>query len=283
MIDGNLLRIVAAAGEVKPEDCVIEVGPGTGSLTEELLATGCRVVAVEIDRNLAELLRRRLGERANFTLIEGDALDGKHSLNAELLAVIRGAGSSVGWASPTKSTDGGQCPPYKSIKLVANLPYQIASPLVIEMIIAGVELLVFTVQKEVGQRLKAVEGHDAYGPLSVMANLLAEVEILRTMPPQAFWPAPKIESALVRMRRRDQLKGRAPEFTVFIHAVFSYRRKQLRKAMTEAGFSESVVDAALGSLKIDLSLRPEEISPSQWLDLFERISPATSSSAASAV
>ena len=262
MIDGNLLRIVAAAGELKREDRVIEIGPGTGSLTEELLAVGCHVTAVEIDRNLADLLRRRLGHRPNFTLIEADALDGKHALNAELFGVIQNGAP---------------------MKLVANLPYQIASPLVIEMLIAGVDLLAFTVQKEVAHRLKAVENDDAYGPLSVMANLLADVEILRTMPPQAFWPAPKIESALVRMRRRDRLSGGAPEFTRFIHAVFSYRRKKIRKAMLEAAFSEDQIDRALSAVGVDPSFRPEQVSPRQWLDLFTSINPASNSNTASAL
>ena len=242
MIDGNLLRLVAAAGEVKESDLVIEVGPGTGSLTEELLATGCRVTAVEIDRELAALLRERLGDRQNFHLIEGDALEGKHALNSELLPQIEGK---------------------KNLKLVANLPYQIASPLVIELLIAGAELLAFTVQKEVARRLAAKAGSEDYGPLSVMAQLLSEVEILRILPPQAFWPMPKIESALVRMRRKDRLGEKAAEFGRFLHAVFAYRRKTLRKALAEAGFAA----------ECEAMIRAEQLSPEEWLDLFETARP----------
>ena len=238
MIDGNLLRLVAAAGEIAAGDLVIEVGPGTGSLTEELLSTGCHVVAIEIDRDLAELLRQRLQRRSNFTLIEGDALDGKHAINPQLLKEISGV---------------------KPVKLVANLPYQIASPLVIDLLIAGVDLLAFTVQKEVGQRLIAAAGSEHYGPLSVMAQLLSSVEILRTLPPQAFWPMPKIDSALVRLRRNDQLGEKAADFSRFLHAVFAYRRKTLRKALAEAGFS--VTDC-------DTTIRAELLSPAEWLLLF---------------
>src|SRR5436189_239866 len=108
----------------------------------------------------------------------------KHALNEELNDAIA---ATVPVARP--------------IKLVANLPYNIASPLIIELLIAGVDLLAFTVQKEVADRLRATAGSDAYGPLSVMAQLLGRVEILRTLPPQVFWPAPKIESALVRITR----------------------------------------------------------------------------------
>src|SRR3954471_19764506 len=138
MIDQNLVRLVAEAGELTPDDLVIEVGPGTGTLTEELLARGGRVVAVEIDRDLAGLLRRRFSDRPNFTLVEGDALAGKHDLNPELLAIIR---TSIAENRP--------------VKLVANLPYNIASPLIIELLVAGVRLLAFTVQKEVALRLRA--------------------------------------------------------------------------------------------------------------------------------
>ena len=112
MIDQNLVRIVADAGEISPDDVVIEVGPGTGTLTEELLARAGRVIAVEIDRDLAVMLRERFGSNEKFQLIEGDALAGKHELNPKLVDL-------------------------KRAKLVANLPYNIASPLVIELLIAG--------------------------------------------------------------------------------------------------------------------------------------------------
>src|SRR5437868_13416418 len=135
MIDQNLVRTVAEAGHLGPEDCVVEVGPGTGTLTEELLERAGRVVAVEIDRDLAKLLRGRFGGRTNFGLIEGDALAGKHELNSDLLSLVR------------EATAAG-----KRAKLVANLPYNIASPLVIEMLAAGVDLMAFTVQKEVAGR-----------------------------------------------------------------------------------------------------------------------------------
>jgi SAM-dependent methyltransferase len=141
MIDQNLVRLVADAGELSAADWCLEVGPGTGTLTEELLARAGRVTAVEIDRDLARLLRDRLGGRESFRLIEGDALAGKHELNADLLAQIADARSA------------GLVP-----KLVANLPYNIASPLVIELLIAGVEVLAFTVQKEVADRLRAPAG-----------------------------------------------------------------------------------------------------------------------------
>src|SRR3954470_24187252 len=215
MIDQNLLRIVADARRAATGDVVIEVGPGTGTLTEELLSRGAEVIAVEIDRDLAGLLRGRFANDPRFKLIEGDALDTKHSLNRELLAVIEAAA--------------------RPVKLIANLPYNIASPLIIEMLLAGVELLAFTVQKEVAERLRAAAGTEEYGALSVMVQLLAKVEILRKLPPTAFWPAPKIESALVRLTREDRLGARASEFSVFLQKLFSSRRKTLRKSLVKSG------------------------------------------------
>jgi 16S rRNA (adenine1518-N6/adenine1519-N6)-dimethyltransferase len=252
MIDQNLVRIVAAAGEIVAGDVAVEVGPGTGTLTEELLASPAdRVVAIEIDCDLAKMLRERFAGNGRFQLIEGDALSGKHELNAELLDILKPSGASA----PAR------------FKLIANLPYNIASPLVIEMLLAGVDLLAFTVQKEVGERLKATGG-DNYGPLSVMANLLAEVEILRTLPPQAFWPAPKIDSALVRMIRRDQLGADAVRFGLFVQKVFSFRRKTLRKALTMAGVDSDLV---LNATHSDGQRRPEEFPPEKFLQMFRSI------------
>jgi 16S rRNA (adenine1518-N6/adenine1519-N6)-dimethyltransferase len=248
MIDQNLVRLVADAGELSAGDLCLEVGPGTGTLTEELLERAGRVVAVEIDRDLARLLRDRFGGRESFRLIEGDALANKHALNAELLAAI------------DEGRQAGLRP-----KLVANLPYNVASPLVIELLVAGVDLLAFTVQKEVGDRLRGREGTDDYGPLSIMAQRLARVEVLRTLPPQAFWPAPKIESALVRMTRDDRMGGDIRAFETFVHKVFSFRRKTLRKALEQSGYDPEIV---LAGREPDGKLRPEMFSPEQMDVLF---------------
>jgi 16S rRNA (adenine1518-N6/adenine1519-N6)-dimethyltransferase len=273
MIDQNLVRLVADAGAPSPGDVVIEVGPGTGTLTEEILARGAEVVAVEIDRDLAAALRARLGGRSGFRLIEGDALAGKHELDGELLAAISAAKSA------------GQ-----PVKLVANLPYNVASPLVIELLLAGVDLLAFTVQREVAERLRAGISTEDYGALSVMAQLLADVEILRVLPPQAFWPAPKIESALVRLIRRDRLGQRARPFGQFLQRLFSARRKMLRKTLGAAQATERRSDgamkgcrddtqrpvkggaeAALAALSIPPQARPEEVDPETLLRLYERM------------
>jgi 16S rRNA (adenine1518-N6/adenine1519-N6)-dimethyltransferase len=178
-------------------------------------------VAVEIDRDLAAVLRERFLAAPTFRLIEGDALAGKHGLNPELAGAIAAA-----------SGEG------SAVRLVANLPYNIASPLIVELLLAGVEVLAFTVQREVADRLKAGPAQGkAYGPLSVIVQSLAEVEVLRPIPAEAFWPRPKVESALVRLRRREidpGLAGRERDFGRFVTALFTMRRKTLRKAVAGA-------------------------------------------------
>lgn len=251
MIDQNLVRLVAEAGQIAPEDLVIEVGPGTGTLTEELLARAGRVLAVEIDRDLSVLLRERFAAEPRFQLIEGDALAGKHALNEELLAAITEAIALN-----------------QTVKLVANLPYNIASPLVIDLLIAGAGLLAFTVQKEVADRFRAGAGSEDYGPLTVMAQLLSDVEVLRTLPPQAFWPMPKIDSSLVRVIRRDQLGPLARQFSAFVHQLFSFRRKTLRRALLQMDLD---ADSLLQKTRLDPQLRPECLSPVQLLSLWKTI------------
>ena len=253
MIDQNLVRSVADAGRLTTEDCVIEVGPGTGTLTEELFGRAGRVVVVEIDRDLAELLRQTFADRPNFQLIEGDALAGKHGLSADLNAAI------------VSQREAG-----RSVKLVANLPYNIASPLVVEMLIAGVDLLCFTVQKEVAYRMGAAPGSADYGPLSVMVQLLARVEVLRTLPPQAFWPQPKIDSALVRVTRDDRLGRIARPLGRFTHALFSFRRKTLRRGLLQAGYD---ADAVLARTGLDGQKRAEEFPPDAFVRMFEGLDP----------
>ena len=257
MIDQNLVRLVADAGNVAPGDLVIEVGPGTGTLTEELLTRGGEVVAVEIDRDLGAALRERFASNQRFKLIEGDALAGKHGINQELKDHLIAA------VSRTARPDA------RPVKLVANLPYNIASPLVIDLLIEGVDLLAFTVQKEVAERLRATAGSDAYGPLTVTAQLLSRVEVLRTLPPQAFWPPPKIESALVRMTRDDRLGPGARDFSRFVQLLFSFRRKTLRRALAQAGYEDA--ERVLVARQIDPQHRPEVLTPEQLLALFRSL------------
>ena len=186
--DLNLMRKLVAAAEIGPEDVILEVGAGTGSLTETLLKRGAHVVAVEIDRGLQALLRDRLGKHPRFTLVQADVLAGKHQINPLVLNILN---------EQQPGTGGGR-------KLVANLPYQIATPLLMELLCTSppFERLACTVQKEVAERLAAQPRTAAYGPVSVISQTLAATELIAILPPSAFWPRPKVESIMLTVRPR---------------------------------------------------------------------------------
>ncbi|MEX2218946.1 MAG: 16S rRNA (adenine(1518)-N(6)/adenine(1519)-N(6))-dimethyltransferase RsmA [Phycisphaerales bacterium] len=217
LIDQNLIRRLVEASGAAPGDLILEVGPGTGALTEALLARGCRVVAVEVDRGLAALLRERLADpqaalnappEASFTLIEGDALAGKHALNPDAAAAL-GSGP---------------------FHLVANLPYGAATPLLLALLIDHPRCgsMHITIQREVADRLLASPGTKEYGPITVVARALARPERLATLPPECFWPRPDVTSAMVSLTRLPQpLTDRPRALADFAQTLFTKRRKQL--------------------------------------------------------
>ena len=243
MVEPSLVRIIADAGELLPGERVIEVGPGTGTLTDELLERGAVVTAVEIDRDLAAAARERYGDR--LVVVEGDALAGKHELHPAVHAA-----ASAG------------------AKLVANLPYNIASPLVIELLIAGSPLLAFTVQREVADRLSAgpTDGK-SYGPLSVVVQSIATVEVMRNIPPSAFWPQPKITSSLVRLRRDIRLDGDLPGFGRFVGELFGQRRKALRNPLGKV-VGDRLADV-LSTAGLTGEERAGEVPPATYRSLYE--------------
>ncbi len=250
LIDLNLMRKLVAAADVRPEDVVLEVGPGTGSLTEMLLDRGARVVAVEIDRGLQALLRGRLGKHPRFTLVQADILAGKHQINPLVLNILNEQRSGSGVR-----------------KLVANLPYQIATPLMMELLYAEppFERLTCTVQKEVGQRLVAEPRTDAYGPVSVVSQTLAEIELVAILPPSAFWPRPKVESIMLTVRPRPPGRVDVPDvadFVRFVQRGFSQRRKMLRRLVRDWELLD--VLAAFHRAGVSPDVRPEELTPEAW-------------------
>lgn len=252
LIDLNLLAKVAAAAELEPADVVLEVGPGTGSLSELILASGARLIAVEIDRGLQELLAQRLGAEPRFTLICGDALANKNNVSPALTAALAAAPPALGGAR----------------KLVANLPYQIATPLILELLSnpPRLERLVVTIQKEVAHKLRARPRSDAYGPLAIIAQTLADIELLATLPPAAFWPRPDVDSALVRLKTHERSGlpiGEAAAFVDFVRLLFRHRRKTLRAGAVHVGREAWL--ASLPALGLTERSRPEELDPPAWL------------------
>lgn len=258
LIDLNLMRKLLAAAEITPADSVLEVGAGTGSLTEMLLETGARVVAVELDRGLHAILVERLGKHPELTLIAADVLAGKHEINPLVRQALA------------------DCAPRPSgqRKLVANLPYQLATPLLLELLFVQppVERMCATVQKEVGERLLATARSAAYGPASVLVQSLAQVRTIATLPPQVFWPAPQVESLMLCITPHppDQLDLDDPlAFARFVRRLFRQRRKMLRRSLRRAGDRATL--AALEQAEISPEARPEELTPADWRRTFRQM------------
>jgi 16S rRNA (adenine1518-N6/adenine1519-N6)-dimethyltransferase len=232
--DANAMRCILQAAAIRPGETILEVGPGTGTLTECMLDAGARVIACELDREMAAIVRDRLGER--ITLVEGDCLADKHHLNPALLAAV----------------DAGP------FRLVANLPYAAATPLMATLLEKHPACggMVVTIQREVADRLLARPGTAEMGPLTITAQLAATVERVATLKPGCFWPAPEVTSAVVRLVRRDpapELPGRLP---ALVEAAFQQRRKQLRNTLGPdfpfpTGF--------------DTTRRPETLAPDEWI------------------
>lgn len=213
LIDHNLIRKLADAAQLSPGDLVLEVGPGTGALTEELLDRSVNVVACELDRGLAALLRERFcadpsARPGRLDLIEGDCLETKRALNPDARAALAG----------------------RPFKLVANLPYGAATPLITTLLVSHPECsaMFVTVQREVADRLAAVPSTKEYGPLSVIAQAAASVARIANLPPECFWPRPDVTSAMASVTRHAPAGLRdLGELADFVASAFAQRRKQL--------------------------------------------------------
>lgn len=249
LVDGNLMRRLAESAEIEMDDFVLEVGAGTGGLTDLLVARAGRVAAVEIDRMLASILDGRFGNNPHVSLFRGDILEGKHRIRDDVAALIRRAAS---------------------VKLVANLPYQVATPLLMNLIVEHpqVQRYCFTVQAEVGARISASAGTKAYGPLSVVCQTLCRVETLARLGPQVFWPRPQVDSVMMRMvvgESRFDKPHDLPAFVAFVRGTFDHRRKTLRSAL---GYVLEADSRDRLCQHVDGRRRPESLSVSEWLELF---------------
>jgi len=251
LVDLNLMRKLVAVADLHPADVILEVGAGTGSLTEMLLEHGVRVVAVEIDRGFQAILRERLADHPRCTLIQADALAGKHQVNPLVLKALEERQPRAGGAR----------------KLVANLPYQIATPLLAELLVGGPALgrLTCTIQREVGERLGAQPRTNAYGPLSVIVQTVARVELVAILPRTAFWPRPDVESLMISIRPRpaEQIEvDNVADFARFVHRGFLHRRKMLRRVVRDWDLLDAL--AAFKTAGVNPDARPEELTPGDW-------------------
>ena len=262
LIDLNLVDLIVRTAELDRSDAVLEVGTGTGSLTAKLAEQAGTVVTVEIDTGLAPVARQVVGERPNVRYVFGDCLESKNQLNPDMLTAWDEA------ATAAKCT---------RRKLIANLPYVIATPLISNLLIAraDIELVVVMVQWEIAERMRATAGTKDYNALSVLLQSLAEVEVVRKVLPTNFYPRPKVDSAIVKITPNPEKRakvGNVPKFRAFLRDLYVHRRKNLRQALVgwpQGKKDKTEVDAKLAELGIDGTVRSEALDIQQHLRLSE--------------
>jgi 16S rRNA (adenine1518-N6/adenine1519-N6)-dimethyltransferase len=240
LVDENLLGVIGRLAELEPEDVVLEIGPGLGVLTTYLADRVARVHAVELDRSLEPRLREALGDRSNVDLHFGDAL------RLEL----------------------GDLDPQPT-KVVSNLPYNVATPLVVESLdgLPSVGLWTVMVQREVADRFFAQSSTKAYGAVSVLVQLAAERTGFHPVSRSVFRPRPNVDSALLAFRRRELPEDYARVKQV-VSAAFAHRRKRLANSLELAGLADRDHAArALGAIGRDASRRAEELAPPEFVAL----------------
>ncbi len=259
LIDLNLMRILIDSAGIRPGDVVLEVGCGTGSLTEGLAEAADRVVGVEYDSNLAQVAQYQLRERKNVEFISADILSTKHQLCSEVVDALRRYQSELGGR----------------LLLVSNLPYHVAAA-VMANLIAGpliADSMMVTVQREVADRMCAESGDGMYGLLSILMAATGTVRLVRKLPPSVFWPMPQVESAMVEYIRDAARAARIIDMAIFQQVIglfMGHRRKTLRGCTKLGHESLSAIrdwDAIFSEAGIDSSMRAEQIDPDGFIRL----------------
>ncbi|XKH01914.1 16S rRNA (adenine(1518)-N(6)/adenine(1519)-N(6))-dimethyltransferase RsmA [Marinobacter nauticus] len=241
--DPGVIEKIVRAINPKPDDAIVEIGPGLGALTEEILAVNPRLQVVELDRDLIPVLRTKFFNYPDFRIHEADAL----------------------------SFDFSQLMTDRPLRIIGNLPYNISTPLIFHLLSqAGVVAdMHFMLQKEVVQRLAAVPGDNNYGRLGIMAQYFCKVQPLFEVGPGAFRPAPKVDSAIVRLVPHKELPHPAKDLKTLqavVRTAFNARRKTLRKALASMVTAEQ-----LRSLGINDGLRPENLSLADYVQIADML------------
>nr|WP_329752227.1 16S rRNA (adenine(1518)-N(6)/adenine(1519)-N(6))-dimethyltransferase RsmA [Clostridium sp. CM74B_53] len=251
LIDTHVLEKIISAAGITKDDCVLEIGPGIGTMTQYLAENAGHVVAVEIDRNLIPILKETLADYDNVTVINEDIL----RVDIKALA---------------EEYNGG-----KPIKVVANLPYYITTPIIMGLFESGVPIdnITVMVQKEVADRMKEGPGSKDYGALSLAVQYYAEPEIVANVPPNCFIPRPNVGSAVIRLTRHKEMpvevKDPALMFKI-IRASFNQRRKTLQNGLgnaPELPYTKEQIAVAITEMGLTPTIRGEALSLAQFAQL----------------
>jgi 16S rRNA (adenine1518-N6/adenine1519-N6)-dimethyltransferase len=259
LIDLNLMRLLIETAQLGPDDVVLEVGCGTGSLTAALAEAAGFVVGVELDYQLAPIAAGQVSHKANVHLITGDVLEGKHSLHGRVVEAIDQARRIY----PGR------------LVLASNLPYGAASPLMINLGVGPVvaDAMVVTVQKEVADRILAAPGTKDYGILTILLQVFGTVEFIRTLKASVFWPPPQVDSAMIQFVRDPAKASQILDIHLLVQTIdlfMGHRRKMLKAiARSAQGRLTHVTDwgVLFRACDIDPTWRPERVSPEQYVCL----------------
>jgi len=262
LIDLNLLDMLHTTAKVNSSDVVLEIGTGMGSLSTRMAPNAGWVVTVEIDSKLQQIASVELREFSNVTMLHLDALKNKNHLRPELMDEVRTQMQSI---------------PNAKFKLVANLPYNVATPIISNLMqeVPLVDRMVVTIQKELAERIVAPPSTKDYSALSIWMQSQCECRIVRIMPPSVFWPRPKVESAILEIVPKAALRNRIKDHSYFhgkVRALFFHRRKFLRSQLATAlqeELTKTQVDEILASHSLQPNLRAEQLSVVQIIDLLE--------------
>lgn len=274
LIDLNLVELLVDSAELDGNDVVLEVGTGTGSLTQLLARRAGEVVSIELSAELHQLAREELVGAGNVTLLQGDALRNKNRLADALLDAV--AARVAG-------------PPARRLKLVSNLPYNIATPVISNLLSTAIrpQLMAVTIQKELADRIAARPATKDYSALSVWVQCQCRTEIVRILPPTVFWPRPKVHSAILKIVPEPEWQARIPapdQFHAFVRSLFLHRRKFLRSGLVHANkphLSKGAIDALLAARGLPAQARAEELDIEQLLQLYSALRAALESAAPS--
>ena len=264
LIDLNLVNMISDSANLTEQDVALEVGTGTGSLTGLIAQKAGRVITVEIDQNLWQLAQEELAGFSNITFLQQDALRNKNNLNPILVDTIRQAMSEI---------EGAQ------LKLVANLPYNIATPLISNLLTLDEFVptsMTVTIQKELAERIVARPGTKDFGALSLWIQAQCNPEIVRIMSPKVFWPRPKVDSAIIHIETDTAKRNRIPDLAYyhhFVRSLFIHRRKLLRGVLVSVfknELSKHDIDTVLEGINLTGSIRAEQLAVPVIFELCER-------------
>jgi 16S rRNA (adenine1518-N6/adenine1519-N6)-dimethyltransferase len=249
LTDDSVLMDIVDGAEVNAEDFVIEIGPGVGTLTKELLKRAKRVCAIELDSDLIPILKEELKDFNNFDIVHEDALkvDFKELIGEE-----------------------------KSVKVVANLPYYVTTPIIVKLLNEDYKFksLTIMIQKEVGERMAAKPNTKEYGALSILVQYHCDTKIIRKVSPSCFVPQPKVDSIVVKMDKLPQPRVQVKDEKLYFRVSresFNARRKTLWNAMKNLKLNSEIIEAAFNKAGVDSKRRGETLSLEEFADLTNAI------------